>query len=770
MSNPAQFVEYWQKRIPRDLYPFVDPGTELVVHGDGRMLTTEWVCRGQERQAQYAISVDQGVRVTVNGRTMTYQSFMVGPDMADLLGLAKMILQARRPSLYVSTKAILVDHPESHPAPAIDLINGVLNDPSGDATRMVIVTGEAGAGKTYVLQELVRRQALAYQAGESRLLYLYVNAQGRALARLAEALATELQDLRAQLTYHAVAVLVRLGVLVPVIDGFDELIGVSGYDDAFSSLSRFIEELDGEGQIVASARSAYYEEEFVSRSVSSSSLGDHAWVQVPIQVKAWDKEEFESFIQEKLAKEYQGREDTSSPMREIESAFSGVNERLKQKPLFVAKAFDLVMQGTKISGERDLLAALVDAYLNRERTEKLLGRNVGALLTAEQLATLLASLAEEMWNLETRELDRRSIRDVAEYVLATENVEESFQRIIIDRMPTLAFLAPGERPGSIKFEHELFFSLFLSKIVAGALLQPTESMRMLLSRSALPPEISGMVAADTHDKLAVGLIPGLDVLANTISELGQAENNRTGQVRENAGRLIMAILEMESSADRPVSKIGIRNVVFPGGSLAGVHLDQCVLKNVMLRRTDLSTTKIVRSSAYRVMLHEVAVDPQVTRLELRGVDPATDVFGLRLRRDSATEVVFDPDEVLAVLADCGTVERPEQPAPRWAISESYLSVVQRLMNAYRRANPVCTSDDNLRQLFRDSSWPRVQRLLIQHRLVTEESRATGGRPKMFLRRQVGADDLLAGLRKDAKVPANVRSFWEALEREILNGR
>ena len=97
-----------------------------------------------------------------------------------------------------------------------------------------------------------------------------MNAQGRPLARLNEALATEPQDLRVGLTYHSVAVLAQLGVLVPVIDGFDELLGVSGYDDAFSTLGRFIEQLNGEGQIIASARSTYYEEEFPERAGRAS--------------------------------------------------------------------------------------------------------------------------------------------------------------------------------------------------------------------------------------------------------------------------------------------------------------------------------------------------------------------------------------------------------------------------------------------------------------------------------------------------------------------
>ena len=53
-------------------------------------------------------------------------------------------------------------------------------------------------------------------------------------------MARDLQDLRSRFSYNAVPPLVRNGLVVPVIDGFDELLGSGGYDEAFSSLAAFI--------------------------------------------------------------------------------------------------------------------------------------------------------------------------------------------------------------------------------------------------------------------------------------------------------------------------------------------------------------------------------------------------------------------------------------------------------------------------------------------------------------------------------------------------
>jgi hypothetical protein len=121
---------------------------------------------------------------------------------------------------------------------------------------------------------------------------------------------------------------------------------------------------------------------------------------------------------------------------------------------------------------------------------KLLDRNGGSLVTHSQLEKLFTTLAEEMWNQETRELDRRSVKDIAEYVLVTEGVPESSQRIVIERMSQLALLSRGEQSGGTAFEHEMFFSFFLAQVFGQAILSGGDSVRLMLSRSVLPVEVA----------------------------------------------------------------------------------------------------------------------------------------------------------------------------------------------------------------------------------------------------------------------------------------
>ncbi|HEV7591273.1 MAG TPA: NACHT domain-containing protein [Longimicrobium sp.] len=761
--DATDFFQFWRIRIQRDLAPFVDPGTRLQVDGDGRSLLASWKARGVEHEAEFSIALDAGVRVFYHGQEHTYRAFLAAPEMADLRNLAKMILQSDVDKMFVPTRARLADDSDGgSEQSAVELLQHVLTrDAEIGATRIVMVTGEAGAGKTHVLQELVRQQADRYIRGGTDLLYLYVNAQGRALARFNEALATELQDLRAAVTYHAVATLVRNGILIPIIDGFDELLGVGGFEDAFSSLALFMEELDGEGQIVASARSTYYEQEFLSRANRVSSLGGQYWVQVPVEVLSWGEAEFDDYL-ERYANNLSLDFDAASTFKEaVSRVFAGPNEQFRLKPLFVARTVDLVAAGVNLTGESDLLDQLVAAFLERERTEKLLNRTGDSLLTAPQLSCLLTTLAEEMWNQETRELDRISVREIAEYVLVTMGVSDTEQRVVIERMPTTAFLMPGESAGSLTFEHEMFFSYFLASAFGDALRSQTASISILLGRSVLPQEVAKSTSRILRPIIAE---QGPQPMLTRLGAAAAKEGTRATQIRENAGRIAGMLLHDASIAGGLLRDLNVRSITFPGGELADVRISHSVFEDVSFRRTDLSRASFVECTMRNCFFFEILVDPETTRLEGIGIDPDTQVAGLRIADGSLIKLVFDPVEIRKALIRIKTLPTDANPSVGVrAVDHEIVQLLERLMRAYNRTNPVCTADDNLRNLFRDPKWPELQRALVEFHVVSLEQRGTGGPPKDFLRRQFLPQQIMAGRTRDASIPSDIRAFWEFLE-------
>ena len=748
------------KRIESDLTSFADPGGVDVIHSGGRRFQAEWKMRGEPRAATFTVSRDRGITANVGGINQQYAVFLADTRMADLKHVAGMIRQAKKEQIFVATKAHRTDRDVEGPLPATQLLTELMDEHEPEVTEVIMVTGGAGAGKTRVLQELVWQQADRYLQGRTDKLLLYVNAQGRALARLNEALATELQDLRVSLTYHSVATLVRVGLLVPVIDGFDELLGVSGYDDAFSSLTMFLEQLDGYGRLIASARSVYYEEEFLRRAGQASATGQHRWSHIPLEIMPWDEDDQSNYLMA-FATQLSLSEEKSNELRQAVKAFNKNDRDLLEKPLFFVRTVDLVRTESDFSGDGDLLGTLIRSYLKREQTEKLLDRQQRPLLSEDQLELIVRELAEEMWNQETRELDGNSVREVAEYILE-DRVEESERQIIVERMPTLAFLTHSEKYETLGFEHEVFFLYFLARVIAKQYVSNSD-MRAILSRSALPDFVADRLAFEVMRSGRLSSLDDLQVLLDRLSTAGGEKWRRAVQVQENAGLIVLALLKTFASNNK-TDIIGrkISTVILPGGDLSGVTLRNCKLDNVTVRRTNLGTTRFVECHARNVVLEAPMVDVRTTRLELNGLRVPGDVSGVQTLSKKGNVRIYNSEEVTRVLADCGASVDIHADQDKRNVSDQSMKLLERLMHAYERANPVCDGD-NMRHLFGDSRWPKLRRILIKHGIVTVDRKAASGNAKEFLRKQFPPDQIMSGASKASDAPPQIMRFWDALE-------
>ncbi len=759
MANLHESTDERQHGIERDVASFADPATLVRVAAAGNRFRATWKAHGEQREIAFPRSGDES----------GYRSLIAGPKFADLMSVARMIGQASTPTgvdSFIDTMAERQDAENTENRAmrqsSVDLLTTLIEKDTESTTQVIMLTGDAGAGKTCVLKELVRRQADRYIRGQTTKLLLYVNAQGRALARLNEALATELQDLKVGLTYHSIAVLARLGVLVPVIDGFDELLGVSGYDDAFGSLAGLLEQLEGRGHILASARSVYYEEEFLSRAAKIGDATELAWTHIPVRLCDWSETDRNRYIDAWAKSEDMPEEEVKTLRANIKHAFADQERTLGAKPLFFTRIASLLRRNPGFSSGRDPLHGLADLlhglahdYMQRERKEKLLDRNFAPLLTQEQFERLMRELAEEMWNQDTRELDYPSVRYVAEYVVESEDLSEMAKRTVIERMPTLAFLAQGGDPASHSgaFEHELFFFYFLGISIAHRLSSSEGDMRIVLSRSALPEDVADRTAT------VLGQEPRrLQEFVKRLVQAGKTEWSRKKQVKENSGLLIMALFRERGE----IEGCSVGAVVFPGGHFRGVRMRRCSFTEAVFRRTNLDEARFEDCEAREVLFVEPFLNPGTTRLNMTGID-SSHFVGVRVP-DGVT--VYNPSFVADRLRECGApVSGRGMVAREPGVPPGYVQVLERLMAAYRRANPVCADDDRLGKIFSAPEWGTLENLLIGHKLIVKETGHPGGAPITLFRRRFIAEQLMSGLNGDLSGDRRVDGFWRALAAE-----
>lgn len=767
MSGGNGFPEYWRSRIPFDLRSFGDAGELVDLDEAGRGLRARWMMRGEDREAVFSCSKNGGLGVLFDGRTSSYGSFLAGPQVGDLEQVARRTLRASRPARFVAAEAALEGSEESEPA--LDLLTRIVEAPTGTATRFVVLTGGPGSGKTSILRELVARQAERYLRGETKRLLLHVNAQGRSLARFDEALAVELRDLRTSLTAHSAATLAREGLLVPVLDGLDELLGVSGYGEAFTSVSTFLDAMEGEGCVLAAARSTYYEEEFVSRASERLHDDRARWRQVRVRLRGWDETQQTEFVERWAAANDLTEVEKDTVSRRLAGLFSGKRAAFGGTPFFFAKAADLAFRGTDFGTGGDLLREFTEEYLERERLEKLLDRNLAPLLTRDEFRLLLQELALEMWSLDTRELDASSLREVAEDFVEKQGLPEGYPKTLVGRFPSLAFLARGEGNGGrrcVAFEHELFFFLFLSDAIVSRFASKGQEVGAILGRGTLPDEVAMRVARGLRDAVRGDGERGAQRLLDRLSRAASRERLRGRQVRENTGLLAMALFRdgafvEDTAAHGPAAAhLVVRGLVFPGGDLRGVTFSRCAFEEVTMRRTDLSDTRFVECRATDLVLVEPRLDPERARLDLRGLSTG-EVRGIRLPGSGGS--VYDPEVVRETLRACGVAVAYPPPGSAPRVDPAVVALMERLARACGRANPVCLQDEELEEVFGSPEWPRVKRGLLRHEIAAPERCETREAPVEFLRRRFRPDQIMAGLDGAAEVDPRIRAFWKSLE-------
>ncbi|MDR6493521.1 hypothetical protein J2797_003419 [Paraburkholderia terricola] len=318
------------------------------------------------------------------------------------------------------------------------------------STSVYFLIGQAGLGKTELMVSLARERAKEIELNPALELplYLFVSSTGRTLSSLEDAVNSAL-NITKLLSSQSAKALCRNGLLVLLVDGFDELLGSSGYENALGSLEPWFRELGGRGVLVASARSSYYLTQYRRSLAQAVNLNvDHTLA----ELQPWSRAASEAYLRE---------------MGVTSTIIAGIKNRdwnILSVPFF-AKAFAAWLARAQGTG-RTLLSIyeiVVEQYLERE-ARKLTDPNAGPLLNAEELRVLFTEVAELMQGSKNREIDQADLVACAEVVVNTVNLE-SARPGLTRRLSSLCGL--GVSPDSsgqnqFGFSHEVLFDCFLS--------------------------------------------------------------------------------------------------------------------------------------------------------------------------------------------------------------------------------------------------------------------------------------------------------------------
>ena len=673
--------------------------------------------------------------------------------MADLHGLAEMI-SSSLPHLpgfvgEVFIEPRLTEDDSQVTGPAFRVLHErTRSDGAQGRTRLLFIRGRAGDGKSALLMTVSANTARSVLRGEVDALYLYVNAQGSALARIDEVMAKVLQDLRARFTYHAIATLTRLRLIVPIIDGFDELLGVGGYKDAFSSLALFVSRLSGEGVVLASARSTFYQFTNFGEQAARFATDDNPLLfeLLPFTLQPWGTDEWAEFLKKK-------KSDLS--IGDLKRQLGARAEEILSSPFLFSQLVDLRIDVRNNATSSNVVRLIVEELVRREMRDKLLDPQGRPLLTLEQHVDFLGMIAEEMWWQETRELDEQTFTTISELVVEEMGFSGDVAARFMSRVPSYALLARTESPTRISFRHEFYFAYFLGARLAKQLTKGTE-ITSFLTRSMLSTVVAEEVA------LSVVSTSGSDIGA-CITNIGKVQPPVASAetARINAGTLYWAFIAGPQSK---IPKVTMRQAYFngldfSGTMLKGVEFDDCVFNQCDLTDASWSDLTFNNSTLVHVLVTER------TKLQGKGLKLRGGIQGLDFRLPNGeVREFYAQAEVATILERLGIQFQEKIPKPREISkkAETLRSQLKTLLRVPERTLYFSENDFENRGVSISGNLKEIWALLRKHGLLVDASRDHRGQKRMY--RLAETPDVIRQGQSGTNVTPSVEAFWA----DVLN--
>jgi hypothetical protein len=746
MPAMKELMQGWRARLGRDLRGFADRGSEPAFEIDGNTLRAVWDVRGREQDALFDLDAAGSFRwVSEVDGNASYSAFLTSEAMADFHQLAtacKAVID--REDYFVASDALIEDakgarSEELTPEGLTDMADEARRQSAG-LTNLFFLKGDAGAGKTTLLREATALQAERYLNGESDFLFFYVSAQGRELSNLRDAFSGELDDLRAAFTRDAIPTLARAGVVVPVIDGFDELLGTAGYSGAFSSLQTLLAELDALGTLVVSARSAFYDIEFLGRA--GGRRGNAGMSTTTVGLKPWSDSQLLDYL-------VHGRSDENAKnVTEALARLKPTDRELLRRPFFASK-FESFIQSDSAENGVDLLEHLISAYIGRE-AEKIVNANGDPVLPPDGHRHLFELAVGEMWESESRQLSVGDLQTVADLVSEEFALDADQSGQLRAKVTSYAGFRPRDgqeaSQSNFAFEHEVYFDFFLGSAMQRFLRDDRFSELVgFLDKGVVPDSAAHAAVRALADKS--GLHPALQRCA-----AGVTFDNR----RRNLGAIALAYAQdIDALSDLTLQGLSFADVTSGAALFRRVEFSNCEFIGVDLQDIRFEECQAETSSFYVVKLNDNS------KMDLDGLHPGVNIRNVH--HESSGDV-YAPASIGVLLERLGAPvdqEMPELPAYSERAKE-LISLLERATRGYKRSTILYEGDQRLQALFGSPVWPELKAMLVKHGIVTEESRDSRGANVPAFRLRVNVDELLVGQTSVELPQSSTAGLWKDL--------
>ena len=457
---------------------FADPGSEILYDKSKVIIAVNGGL------LDVAISTKDGDVLVDDGNGAIPASTWILTRLAKLPLLASRLREAVGDTkMFVSPAATLLPSLEKRPdetvTPTDDALKAMLqalDEKSPLETTILYITSDAGEGKTFLINQMAKDQAQRFTDGKSDWLLVPIPLGGKHFLRFDDITVGALQNRYRFpfLYYESFLALVRMGVIVPAFDGFEEMFVEGSSGEALSAMGILVSALDSRGSLIIAARKAYFEfenlktQEKLFDTISSYSVGFGK-----LELQRWGRQQFLAYCAKR-----------NLPNAEV--IYDRVSDRLEPqhslltRPVLVRRLVDIATESNSLdaflekihASGPDFFSVFVRGIIEREANEKWIDRSgereVGApLLSVDEHCELLAKIALETWASRVDFLKREQLEFVADDLSETKRKSPHQAQQIRERIRGHALLISSPNaPQAVEFDHEEFRQFFLGEGIA----------------------------------------------------------------------------------------------------------------------------------------------------------------------------------------------------------------------------------------------------------------------------------------------------------------
>jgi len=554
------------------------------------------------------------------------------------------------PTLYVPQRFRMLD--EAVGAERPDVFEGVLDWLDADQARLVLVLGDFGHGKTFLLRELARRIPERLPHLTPVLVELRALEKNHSLdALIAQHLAAVGED---RIDLPAFRHMLSRGQIALLFDGFDELAIRVTYDRATDHLQTLLSAVDGRAKVVLTSRTQH----FASDTQVRTALGNRVQLLSGsrlVQLADFDESQIRQFLVRLFGGD-ESRADTRLELIRHIKDLLGLSRNPRMLSFIAALDEGRLWAARRGKGEissADLYRELVDTWLGYEAHRSRPSKGAIPSLDAEERGRAVTELALTLWvsteqGARVQELHESTAQLLGS--LAKKRLEPAHAAHVLGSGTLLV-----REDDTFSFVHSSVMEYLVAAEAARRLSEQGPG-RDVLGDQEMSPLMVDFFCGIAKQNVARAW--SQDTL-NAAGASQAAKTNALAVTRQLGARAVGAHLAGADLRGKDLAGRDLRGADLSGADLTDARLVRADLTDAVLRQATLVGTAIERTDLSRADLTGADLtDAQLVHADLTGAVLA----GSRWRRAALLSTAMDkaardgPELADAALSDRDAAE------------------------------------------------------------------------------------------------------------------